>query len=674
MTSKTGTLKALFVFFIAFSLIGCADESELILPSIISDNMVLQHSSEVIIWGKAQKNTEVIIETSWGATAATKVRKDKSWSLKISTGNAGGPYQITIKNWSNARVINDVFLGEVWLASGQSNMEMPVAGWLPNDTIWQSEQTIANADIPEIRMFTVPKVISIEPLAKVDSKWQVCTPETVPGFSATAFYFARKLNAELNVPVGIIHSSWGGTNAESWVSANSLSNLEEFAGIVETLKATKTNIYDMWLQQFESIDITPTEDNIDPIVGIDLFDEHYSNPELSADEWDTISLPNNIESVIGQFDGAILFRKTINIPSQWAGKNLVLSLGAIDDRDVTWFNGEKIGATEDDGKWNVNRIYKIDGSKVKRGKSVITIRVIDTQGDGGISGNNLLKIYPEKNESSAISLAGEWQYNIIAELKANKLYLFNPEKNDFKLRPAKTVDIGPNTPSVLYNGMIAPIAPYQVKGAIWYQGESNVGRSEQYPAIMEKLVNNWRRDFQNNDFPFYFVQIAPYKYSNPESTESAWIREAQRRSLDIARTGMVVTLDIGNLENIHPANKIDVGERLALWALAKNYEKDITFSGPLFNGEFKVNGNKLSVSFDYTDGGLEIRKGVPNQFEIAGANGVYYPANAVISENKLVLSSSLVSKPVNARYAFKNGSQASLFNGAGLPASTFTTE
>jgi len=667
----------LFAFIIALS--ACkTDTNQITLPSCISDNMVLQQNSEIKICGKSIPGKDLTIKTSWGVSVKKTTKKKGDWECKLATGAPGGPHTIIIKRGNAVKTINNVYIGEVWLASGQSNMEMPVKGWPPNDTVLNSVKTIKEANYPEIRMFTVPKTISTKQLSQISGKWEVCSPETVTDFSATAYFFALKLYEELKVPIGIIHSSWGGTNAESWISGKSLiNNFDEFTEIISDLQHAETQIeiYNMWLHQFNSIDVSITDDNINPFINIDLHDSYYSNPDLSDDEWDTMMLPKFIEDITGAFDGVTWFRKTIDIPSNWEGQNLCISLGPIDDMDVVWYNGNKIGATAEPGRWNENRNYVIDGNLVKKGKALIAIRVIDTGGNGGIYGNaELMKIYPEKNEKSSISLAGEWKYQITAELKNDILYVFEPGKSDFNLRPRKSINIDANTPSVLFNGMISPLIGYKIKGAIWYQGESNVGRAQQYTGLMKTLISDWRTHFRDEHFPFYFVQIAPYYYSNPNACESAWIREAQRRTLELENTGMAVTLDVGDVGNIHPADKKSVGERLALWALAKDYGKEVEYSGPLFNGNFSVKNNTIIVEFDYAESGLEIKNNIPNQFEIAGNDGIFYPATALISDNSIILSSFKVQKPVNARYAFKNGSEASLFNKAGLPAATFTTE
>ena len=393
---------------------------------------------------------------------------------------------------------------------------------------------------------------------------------------------------------------------------------------------------------------------------------------MNTDSWEEINLPSLIESSdIGDIDGAVWFRKEVEIPQEWDGKELTLNLGPIDDRDVTWFNGQRIGGMEGSGFYQAIRSYTVPADLVKSGKAVIAVRMIDTQQGGGIYGKPDQMTLSDGSQS--ISLAGSWKYRVVAQYREGKLYLLNPETNEFATRPELAVVPGAFTPTALYNAMIAPLTPYTIKGAIWYQGEANVGRSEQYVRLMSMLIDDWRKQFDNSEMPFYYVQLAPWHNNNVEGSSSAKIRDAQRRTLSIAHTGMAVTLDIGDVNNIHPANKTDVGERLALWALANDYGKQIPYSGPLYES-FSVEGNKLTVAFTHVDEGLVLNNQVAEQFELAGEDGVFYPAKAVVEGSQVVLTSTRVAKPVNARYAYKNGSEASLFNGAGLPASSFTTE
>ncbi|MCA1744381.1 MAG: hypothetical protein LC643_01445 [Bacteroidales bacterium] len=426
--------------------------------------------------------------------------------------------------------------------------------------------------------------------------------------------------------------------------------------------------------RYPSTVITVT-DNKDPLIGIDIFDQYCANPATPTAEWPLMTVPGNLEkSAIGEFDGAVWLRREIDIPAEWEGQNLVLNLGPIDDRDVTYFNGTRVGATEEDGFWQAKRQYTVPAELVTAGRATIAVRVIDTQGGGGFTGQaEDLNIAPENQSDAAINLAGEWPYMVVAELKGNRLYLLDPESNRFADRPTLSLTLSSHTPSALFNAMIAPLTPYTLKGAIWYQGETNVGRAHQYMRLKSMLVTDWRNQFDNPDLSFYYVQLAPWNYNEAEGNASAHLREAQRRMMDLPNTGMISTLDIGNVDNIHPANKTYVGERLALWALANNYDMELPFSGPIPT-EKETQGNALHLSFKHTEEALIIKEEVPNQFEIAGADGIFHPAIAEIKGDALILTSAKVKAPVNARYAYKNGSVASLFNSAGLPAPSFSTE
>lgn len=666
-------------FFVFLSLLySCQPtKSNLELPALFSENMVIQQNTDAIIWGKATPGTIINISADWGSSTTAKAMEDSTWQATLKTIEAGGPYSLTIEAPDTTISIRNVLLGEVWLASGQSNMEMPVAGWPPRDTILHSAQVIANSENPQIRMLTVERTTSITPLTDVTGSWEISNPQNTGHFSATAYFFAVKLNKELGVPIGIIHSSWGGTPIEAWISNEKLSTHEDFQTIANKLKQIipQEKAYHQWLHSMNWISVEKTDINQEPYKNLDIFDHYCSNPETNTDNWNSIQLPGEIEnSEAGDLDGVFWYRKTFEIPDKWEGKNLVISLGPIDDMDVTYLNGERIGGYETEGNWLVERTYTVPAEKIKTGKAVLAIKVIDIMGAGGINGKpELLTVYPQNNPHDAISLAGEWKYKVVAQLFEKKLYLFDPATDTFEKRPKRPIVLNSHTPTTLYNGMIAPLTPYSIKGTIWYQGEANVGRAKQYLELMGLLINDWRDKFENEKMPFYYVQLAPWHYNDVKGTSSASLREAQRRALNIPNTGMAVTLDIGDINTIHPANKADVGERLALWALANDYGKNMNYSGPL-PSKIERQSNKIVIYFKHATEGLIIRKDVVNQFEIAGKDGKFVPAQVKVLEDKIEVFASGISSPAEVRYAFHNGAEASLFNGAGLPAPSFTTE
>ncbi len=658
--------------FIAF--IGCKPlPSQLQLPNIISSGMVLQQQSKVSLWGKARPNSEVSISTSWGALGVATVASDSSWIIKLETPKAGDSQQITLVNDDSTLVLSNVLMGEVWLCSGQSNMEMPLAGWPPTDTINNSVAEIAAANYPSIRLFTVARNFSSEKVNDVTGTWLSCTPENAARFSATSYFFGRKLYKEINVPIGLINSSWGGTPAESWITGEALMTDVDYKREVAKLKelAPQAKAYKEWLASHNYFVAKVDSLGNDPIIGHSFFDEVCSS-DMDDSSWGPFQIPGNFESsYLGTFDGVVWFRKSINLPASWKGGDLELHLGAIDDRDVTYFNGVRVGAHEKDGEWQTERVYTIPASLVKEGDNLISVRVIDTQGGGGIAGTDK-NICLKSKSGEVISLVGEWKHRVVAEFRASTFYLIDPATNDYSSRPKMDIQEGPSTPSMLYNGMVAPITNMTIKGVIWYQGESNVGRAKQYGRIFPLLIESWRKAFNNEQLPFYYVQIAPYDYGDVAMISSAGLRDAQRRTLKVANTGMAVTLDVDNSKTIHPGNKNDVGTRLALWALAKDYGKQEPFSGPLYRS-MTIEKNEAHIAFDYVNGGLELNSKLPNGFEIAGSDNKFYPAMVKVDGDQIVVSSPKVAAPVTVRYGYTNLAKSTLFNNVGLPAASFIT-
>lgn len=631
--------------------------AEIKLPAMFTDNMVLQQQTDAPIWGKASPGKEVKVTTSWdNRTYTVKADADGSWKIAMKTPAYGGPYTVTITDGKKL-VLNNVMIGEVWICSGQSNMEMPLAGW---GEVLNFKQEIADANFPNIRLLQVKKKTSYVPqsdLVLQNGGWQVCSPATVPEFSSVAYFFGRNLHQNMNnIPIGLIDASWGGTIAEAWTSNDALESMPYFAKTVSEKKGLSDAeaekkylaIYGAWEEQVMKAD--KGFSNGDPV---------WASLEANDADWKDMALPGLWEgNGLGEFDGIVWFRKTIEIPDNWAGKKLELSLGAVDDEEVTYFNGVKIGSTSG---YNVNRVYTIPANLVKKGKAVITVRVLDTGGGGGFGGSAPeMYLRPEKN-GTPLSLAGNWKYNAVINFSN-----FPP------LPPALG---NPNQPSVLFNAMIHPIIPFPIKGAIWYQGESNADRGYQYRELFPLMIRDWRKQMKN-DIPFYFVQLANFMERKAEPQESNWaeLREAQLQTLQLDNTGMAVTIDIGEAYDIHPKNKQDVGIRLALAARANTYGQNIPYSGPIYRS-YSINDNKIRVSFTNTDGGLKIKDGQTLKgFTIAGPDHKFYNADAVISGNDVIVSSSNVPYPVAVRYAWADNPDCNLHNGAGLPASPFRTD
>ncbi len=622
--------------------------------------MVLQQLEEVQLWGTYTPNEDVSVSASWGITEETTADIDGKWMVTLQTQKAGGPYEIKVTTSDSTIVVSDVMLGEVWLASGQSNMEMPLSGFMPRDPIDNSEKEIQAANYPNIRYIDVPNTISLTPLDDFNGEWKQTSPETAEQFSATAYFFARKLYEELNVPIGIINSTWGGTPVESWISRQKMLSIGEFTEQLEALDEEKIAIYKEWLSNFEMI---PRPSNDKDWEQLDLGDEAYRQASFDDQNWKSTDIPIYVENIeTTTDDGVYWLRKKVIIND--ASQDYILNIEkGIDDNDITYVNGNKVGETR---CYNCPRTYVIPKEILKTGENQIAIQIVDTGGGGGFNGDMTLTGADKKE----IEISTDWKYYQIAGLGSTDFILFDSNKEALKNNPGNIshFNIGANTPSVLYNGMIEPILSYDIKGAIWYQGESNVGRHDQYLKTFPAMIEDWRARW-NADFPFYFVQIAPFSYGNELSPA---LRDAQRKSLKANKTGMAVTMDIGVSDNIHPGNKIDVGYRLARWALANDYNKDIVYSGPLYRSH-EVEGSKIKVSFDHIGSGLIFNK-VTDGFEIAGVDKVYLPAKATINGEVVEVSNNKIKVPLYVRYGWKDYIVGTFMNKEGLPASSFSTD
>lgn len=663
-------LKGGFLFMAA--ILYAAAAAALELPAIFGDHMVLQQRQRVAFWGKAAPGEKVGLEASWGARSAAIADNNGQWRAFLKTPAAGGPWTVTVTSPSGTKSFMDILTGEVWICSGQSNMEMPLAGWPPGDPIANSAAEIAAADFPQMRLFTVEKSIAAAPMDDCTGRWQPCTPQSAATFSATAFFFGRTLLKELNIPIGLIHTSWGGTPAEAWTSAEYLKTLPQYASVLEKVKTSNTQLEarKRWLQNHAVFPVLKS--GSDRWVNLDFGDSMCPAYSYDDSRWGRMQLPGSWEATeVGQFDGAVWFRKLVEIPAEWAGEELLLELGPIDDMDVTYFNGERVGGMEQDGLWQTERLYTVPAELVRSGANLVAVRVLDTQGGGGIYGRKeQLRLYPRSKPDRAISLAGEWRYLPITEYQNARFYQFDVAAADFFDRPKVEVEISANTPSFLYNAMIAPLVPYTLRGAIWYQGESNSGRPLEYRTLFPLMIDNWRRAWGGTPFPFYYVQIAPYDYG--AATPSEELREAQMLTLSHPKTGMAVTMDIA-APSIHPPNKQEVGRRLALWALDRDYGHKQVHSGPIYK-KMNIKGERIELTFDHSGSGLKAAAEGLTGFEIAGADKKFVPAAAVIDGRRVVVSSTAVPKPVAVRYAWSNLARATLFNLEGLPASSFRTD
>lgn len=642
----------------AVALWGCTGvlQAKVVLPSVFTDNMVLQQKTDITFYGDATKNKQLTVKTGWnGKEYHTEADGQGKWSLKIPTPAAGGPYEITFSDGKKLQLKN-VMIGEVWFCSGQSNMEMPVAGW---GKVMNYEQEIAEAAYPAIRLFQVKKNTSLAPLKEVESTlggWQECSSATVPEFSALAYFYARALWKELNVPIGVIDCTWGGTPVEAWTSHETLRQVMGFREEMDKLERLGFDPNRMeqayseerahWQSLFTEKD-----------KGMENGKLCWTAPSLSEEDWQTISLPGYWEGKgLKDFDGIIWFRRSLEIPAEWAGKPLTLRLGMIDDEDITYFNGVEIARG---AGYMTPRTYTIPAKLVKAGKAVLAVRVSDFGGEGGIHGK-AEELYVEA-DGKRISLAGDWKYRIGLSLKG------------FPSAPVSPIQSS-SYPTVLFNAMVKPWTAFPIKGVIWYQGEANVGRSEQYGGLFPALITDWRRQWRS-DFPFYFVQLANFMESKKIQPNSEWaaLREAQTKALKLDQVGMAVTIDIGLADDIHPKNKQEVGRRLALLALAGSYGKNVSSSAPVFQN-YIIKGDKMELDFGQKQDGFKIKDTTLKGFTIAGPDRVFYSAEAMVQNGKIIVSSPKVSVPLAARYGWADNPDCNLYGENGLPVAPFRTD
>lgn len=627
------------------------------LPSIFTDNMVLQQCSDAPFWGEAAPGATVRLSVSWdGSTYETAADAAGRWRIAVATPAAGGPYTVTVSDGTPVTLKN-VLVGEVWICSGQSNMEMRVG-----DRVTGMERELALADgMPEIRLLHIDNTASPVPLDDTKVRhggWQVCSSQTLADFSAAGYFFGKELREHLGVPIGLIETAWGGTLAEAWTSGEALADIPYFRERVEQMKRLPASAEARTQLFHEEIDRWRTAmAEADPAFEGGVL--RWGDDSFDDSAWGEIAAPGFVqEQGLEGFSGFMWMRKTVDIPASWAGKELTLDLGVIDDNDFTYFNGTEVGHTEG---CMTPRSYTVPASLVKAGKATIAVRVMDTGGLGGIYGDPA-SMALRRSKRDFIPLAGQWKYKV------------GPRLSEAPELPVNTATEA-NCPTFLYNAMLHPLAGYGIRGAIWYQGEANVARAAQYCDLLPLMIRDWRRAW-GYDFPFYIVQLANFMKVQQGAEESEWaeLRDAQRRTLALENTGLAVAIDIGEADDIHPKNKAEVGRRLALLARAGTYGERIPSSGPLYES-YRIADGAIRIRFSHTDGGLTTSDGgAVRGFWIAGGDHIFHAAQATIEGDEAVVSSKEVAYPVAVRYGWADNPVCNLRNGAGLPASPFRTD
>jgi len=638
----------LFLFLLALA-VSCSMHSQVRLPRLISDGMVLQRGDSTRIWGWAAPGEAVsvhFIDNDYQATADT----NGEWAVWLHGLKPGGPFSMEIRA-TNTITINDILIGDVWLCSGQSNMELPVRRVQP---LYEAE--IAASANNYIRSFTVPKNYVFKGPQKdlASGSWKAADPETVLDFSAAAWFFARDLYAKYNIPVGLLTSAFGGSPAEAWISEE---GLKEFPVHYNELQRFKS---DSLISAIERSDRTRIQEWYSKLQqadeGYKTPGKKWSDPALNTDDWKTVTVPGYWSATeLKGINGVVWFRKEIMVPASAAGLPGNLELGRIVDADSTFINGVFIGTVS---YQYPPRRYTVPAGILKEGRNELTVRVISNIGDGGFVPD---KTYELTAGDFKTSLEGEWKYRVGAVMPPLKGQTFLGYK-----------------PGGLFNAMLAPLLNYRIKGILWYQGESNAGRPDEYRTLLPALIMDWRHDFGQGDIPFILVQLPNFMEAKKTPSESSWalFREAQAEALKLPATGMAVTIDIGEWNDIHPLNKKDVGARLALAARKVAYgDNEVVYSGPTYKA-MTVKGRKIIISFDNTGSGLYAKEGGSlRQFAIAGADMKFVWAKAKIKGDRVIVKSKEVRKPVAVRYAWADNPEgANLYNREGLPAAPFRTD
>lgn len=627
-----------------------ATQAQIRLPRLVRDSMILQRDVKVNIWGWAAPGENITASFN-GKKYQAKAGVDGKWLFQLAPMKAGGPYTMELSG-KNKIILKDILIGDVWFCSGQSNM---VHQLNIHDVTYAKD--IAEANNSDIRQFWIPTLTSLQG-AQDDlpsGYWKSAVGEDVRPFSAVAYFFAKKIYQQYKVPIGIINASVGGTPIEAWTSEE---GLKEFSALSNTIQKNKDTAY------LNSLNRRPAGNFNRPAPPADAGltgTFKWFDPAYVPLNWRNINIPGYWEDQgVKDLNGVVWYRREINIPASMTGKQAKVFLGRIVDADELYINGRQVGNTT---YMYPQRRYHVPAGLLKEGKNIFVIRVTNNNGKGGFVPDKPYCIF---SGSDTIDLKGNWQY---------KVGLVN--------KPVTGGGFGggginaQNQPAALYNAMVAPEINYTIKGFCWYQGESNAGKPQEYEQLMLALMNDWRNKWNQGILPFLYVQLPGFMDYNYLPSESGWamLRESQLKALSAPNSAMTVAIDLGEWNDIHPDNKKDVGERMALAALKLAYGENIVYSGPLYKTA-TVEGNRISISFEHTGGGLVTNDGEePGDFAIAGADKKFVWAKAKIEGNKIIVWSNEIAQPLYVRYAWAdNPVQPNLYNKEGLPASPFRTD
>jgi len=653
-------------------------QSAVVLPPVLADHAVLQRSAQTAVWGTAAPGEQVSASLGTAHGQAT-TGHDGKWRIELDLSTLGpGPFELTIAG-TNTQTLTDVMIGEVWIASGQSNMEFPLK--YTND----SHTVIAASADPRFRQFRVNNTPSPKPLDSVDGKWTTAGPDTSGNFTAVGYYFGTKLRQELDCPVAIIYDNWGGTPDEAWTSAEALASSPTLKdGAIKSRESLETfpaqsQAYTESLQRWEKKydrDLSAPEDG-----------SPYAQPGTPTTDWTPVHLPGPLAAAGAPNGGVVWLRRVVTIPQDAVASHASLQYGALPGFDSVYWNGQKFGESkpEDGGLLWGRKYFPTANLRLTAGDGVLAIRIALPMGGGN---------FPAPMRWGSATLDGEWLAKVEKSFPAP-----SPDAVKDYPKPLQKKPDPQHVASYLFNGMISPMTSCTIKGVIWYQGEADADHALEYRTSFPLMIADWRDHWHEGDFPFYFCQLANFMQRKPTPTESAWaeLREAQAMTLSVPHTGMAVLIDVGDEMNIHPHDKQTPGERLAAAALANTYGKAIPFAGPSYTS-MAVEGDSVRVRFAHAEGGLvahalpaeyaptsekpdakvPLVRNSPNSeiegFAICGDDHVWKWADARIDKDSVVVHADGVAKPVAVRYAWADDPICNLYNGAGFPAVPFRTD
>ncbi len=647
------------------------------LPALFSDHAVLQKRDQVPVWGDADPGETVNIAIA-GKSATARADDSGHWRATLDLSDAAsGPFTLEVSGHDKASA-SDVLIGEVWVCSGQSNMD-----WAISRTL-NAAKIIAASTNPQLRVFTPERQTSATPLRDIKGKWQVAGPNATGGFPGVGYWFGKDLQEALHQPVGIVHISWGGSPVEAWTSHEALAGDADLAaGSAKMRRVTedqpeKLRSYQAaltaWREKYQREAQPPA----------DL--QQYIDPKASTADWRPVRLPGKLADAGLPDAGAIWVRRTFTLTPEMCVGPLFINLGVVRDFDQCYINGIKIGETSAATAGGLTaRTYYMEGPGVRPGEVTVALRIEAPAGAAGLTADDF--------SIDGVSLAGTW----LAKAEYTLPAASDDARRDYPA-PQSTAQTESKTPSYLFNGMVNPVIPYAMRGVAWYQGEDNAPRGFQYATALKLMIDDWRRRWGEGDFPFYICQLPRYGKVSAQPEESAWaeLREAETKVSQLPNVGQAVLIDLGEPGDIHPRDKTEVGARLARLALARTYHQPVVSSGPIYSG-MRIEGDKIRVTFRETAGGLVAHllpttyqektvsaateplvlpspKSRVQGFAVCGADGKWQWADAMISGDDVLVSSSAVPHPVAVRYGWANSPITNLYNAAGLPAAPFRTD